>query len=75
MFNCLTLWTFPVLRDIQQEDTLWQQRHAKESKQQPAEDNKQPAQESQEKEPAPSTAGADKENGNKTQPRRKLNFF
>ncbi|KAJ5183173.1 hypothetical protein N7492_000789 [Penicillium capsulatum] len=65
-----------VLREIEQEDTLWQQRSAKQAKPEPVADKEQPTQNSQGKDSAvPSTAGADGETMKKTQSTRKLNFF
>ncbi|KAJ5655684.1 hypothetical protein N7507_007634 [Penicillium longicatenatum] len=64
-----------VLREIEQEDTLWQQRNNKGSKQEPNEIKMEVTQHPESKEPAlPATPSAD-EQTEKTQPKRKLNFF
>ncbi|KAJ6085992.1 hypothetical protein N7486_010273 [Penicillium sp. IBT 16267x] len=63
-----------VLREIEQEDTLWQQRNNKEPKP-PTETKMEVTQNPEVKETAvPATPGAD-EQAMKTQPKRKLNFF
>jgi hypothetical protein len=63
------------LREIEQEDTLWQQRNNKGSKQEPNEIKMEVTQHPEAKEPAlPATPSAD-EQTEKTQPKRNLNFF
>lgn len=78
--RCFWLLTFPllVLREIEQEDTLWHQKQksTQESKQQTAKDEKQPTQKSEGKDAVvPATASAGDETMKKTQSTRKLNFF
>lgn len=69
--------TLLVLREIEQEDTLWQEKQKSAQKAaQKATDEKPPAQKSEGKESVvPSTASADEETMKKTQSTRKLNFF
>ena len=65
-----------VLREIEQEDTLWQQKHSKETKKTSTEPEKQPTHSSQGKESTvPAAGSADEETMKKTQSTRKVNFF
>ncbi|KAJ5099301.1 hypothetical protein N7532_006302 [Penicillium argentinense] len=65
-----------VLREIEQEDTLWSQRSKKETIPEPPKERTEPTQMSQGKDSAvPSTASADDETMRKTQSTRKMNFF
>lgn len=67
-----------VLREIEQEDALWDQKQksAHEQAQKTSEGQKPPTQKSEDKESVvPSTASADEETMKKTQSTRKLNFF
>lgn len=64
-----------VLREIEQEDTLWQQRKNKEPKQEPSETKMEVTQHPEAKESsAPATLSAD-EQTTETQSNRKMNFF
>ncbi|KAJ5934608.1 hypothetical protein N7466_004155 [Penicillium verhagenii] len=62
-----------VLREIEQEDTLWQQRNNKEAKKEPTEAKMEATQTPKAKESVPAVASADE--NTTTQPKRKLNFF
>ncbi|KAJ5929367.1 hypothetical protein N7454_007215 [Penicillium verhagenii] len=62
-----------VLREIEQEDTLWQQRNNKEAKKEPTEAKMEATQAPKAKESVPAVASADE--NTTTQPKRKLNFF
>ncbi|KAJ6004797.1 hypothetical protein N7540_012596 [Penicillium herquei] len=64
-----------VLREIEQEDSLWQQRRAKESTQESSETKMESVQSSEKQPEAPATASADNESATKGKPTRKLNFF
>lgn len=76
--RCSGIWfgfSSLVLREIEQEDTLWQQRKNKESKKEPTETKMEVTQNPEAKEsPVPATPIVD-EQTTKTQPKRKLNFF
>ncbi|KAJ6016910.1 hypothetical protein N7451_000289 [Penicillium sp. IBT 35674x] len=64
-----------VLREIEQEDTLWQQRNNKDTKKESTETKLEATQNPEVKESlVPATPSAD-EQTTKTQPKRKLNFF
>ncbi|KAJ5577725.1 uncharacterized protein N7459_006689 [Penicillium hispanicum] len=65
-----------VLREIEAEDTLWQQRHSKDAKQKPAEEEKQPTEGPQERDSATAVkASADSDAAKTTPSKKKLNFF
>ncbi|KAJ5653540.1 hypothetical protein N7490_000543 [Penicillium lividum] len=63
-----------VLKEIEQEDTLWQQRNKKESEKKPTETKMGATQTSEAKESASATLSSDDETV-KVQSKRKLNFF
>ncbi|KAJ5722055.1 hypothetical protein N7488_000090 [Penicillium malachiteum] len=65
-----------VLREIEQEDSLWQQRRAKESTEESLETKMESVQSSEDNQPAaPATPSADNESTTKAKSTRKLNFF